>query len=249
VTVATDDGQALEPTSDVRRIPLGMVTGLLFLLAVPACSQAPPEEEPRYVASSRGQVYYWVECEAWHALSEANLRWFATAEEAEAAGYRPSGARGCQGPERTAGPGPAETGFCTIERIIDGDTVTCVEGAERIRLLLIDAPELSQGPFGRLAREAMIDILPPGERARVEIDVQARDRFGRLLAYLHTPAGTMVNEEMVRAGYAVVSVHPPNVRHVERLRAAGQEAREARRGLWSGSAFECDPADHRAGRC
>jgi len=233
----------------VRRISLGMVTGLLLLLAVPACSQAPTGGEPSYVASSHGQVYYWFECEAWHTLSEANLRWFATAEEAEAAGYRPSGAPGCQGPERTAEPGPAETGFCTVERIIDGDTLTCAEGAERIRLLLIDAPELSQGPYGRLARDAMFEILPPGERARVETDVQARDRYGRLLAYLYTATGVMANEEIVRAGFAVVSVHPPNVRHVERLRAAVEEARQARRGLWSGSAFECDPADHRAGRC
>jgi micrococcal nuclease len=226
-----------------------MVIGVLLLLAAPACSQAPPEGEPRYVASARGQVYYWVECDAWHTLSAANLRWFATAEEAEAAGYRPSGARGCQGPERNAGPGPAETGFCTVDRIIDGDTVTCVEGAERIRLLLIDAPELSQGPYGRLARDAMLEILPPGEKARVETDVQARDRYGRLLAYLYTSAGVMANEEIVRKGFAVVSVYPPNVRHVERLRAAAEQSREARRGLWSGSAFECDPADHRAGRC
>jgi micrococcal nuclease len=59
----------------------------------------------------------------------------------------------------------------------------------------------------------------------------------------------MVNEELLRAGVAVVSVYPPNVKYVDRFRAVSDSAQEARVGLWSGSAFECLPADSRAGRC
>jgi micrococcal nuclease len=236
----------------VRIRVLGLAL-LLSLLAGQACTQTPPAEDPRgdrvYVASSRGQVYYWVGCDAWRSLAPGNLLWFATAADAEAAGYRASTARGCAGPEATAGPGPAETGVCTIQRVVDGDTVVCREAAARIRLLLVDAPELDQGEWGEAARLALEALLPPGTPAPVELDVQARDRFGRLLAYLYTPEGTLANEALARGGFAVVVVYPPNVRHVERIRAAVEEAREERRGLWSGSAFDCEPADHRAGRC
>jgi micrococcal nuclease len=214
-----------------------------------ACSRLAEERERDYVATVRGEVYYWVGCDAWRSLAVANLQWFATAAEAEAAGYRRPRAPGCAGPEHTLGAGPASTGVCTIARIVDGDTVVCEEEGERVRLLLIDAPELSQGDEGELSKRALERLLPTGTPARVELDVQERDRYGRVLAYLYTPAGVFVNEALAREGVAVVSVHPPNVRHVERIRQAVAAARAEGRGFWSGSAFSCDPADHRAGRC
>ena len=61
--------------------------------------------------------------------------------------------------------------------------------------------------------------------------------------------GRMANETLLLAGYAVVAVYPPNVKYVERLRAAAAAAREARRGLWATPAFECTPAEFRRGRC
>jgi micrococcal nuclease len=59
----------------------------------------------------------------------------------------------------------------------------------------------------------------------------------------------MAHEEMARQGYAVSLTYPPNVRHVERIRSAVEEAKQARRGLWSTSAFERNPRDFRARRC
>jgi micrococcal nuclease len=126
--------------------------------------------------------------------------------------------------------------------------VVC-EGGERVRLLLVDTPEMSQAPFGPQAKRALQELLPVGTRARLELDVQERDRYGRVLAYIYLPDGRMANEEMARQGYAFSLTYPPNVRHVERIRAALEEARAARRGLWSTRAFECSPQDYRAGRC
>jgi micrococcal nuclease len=140
-------------------------------------------------------------------------------------------------------------GACTIERVIDGDTLLCRQTSARVRLLLIDAPESGQGEYGRQAADALRAMLPVGTVARVELDVQERDRYGRILAYLYTPAGRMVNQELARLGFALVAVYPPNVRHVDSIRSAVEEARQSRRGLWAGSAFECAPVDHRAGRC
>ena len=137
---------------------------------------------------------------------------------------------------------------CVVQRIADGDTLVC-EGGTRVRLLLIDTPELDQGEAGVRARQALAALLPVGTRTRMEFDVQRLDRYGRTLAYLHLPDGRMANLEMARGGYAVVLTYPPNVRHVEAMRAAVAEAREAGRGLWADDGFACEPREHRRGAC
>lgn len=143
---------------------------------------------------------------------------------------------------------PAEArGTCVVGRIVDGDTVVC-EGGVRIRLLLIDAPETAQGPFALRSTLALEELLAVGDTAGVELDVQPRDRYGRTLAHLHA-RGVWVNRALVRNGYAVPLVYPPNVRHVEQIRAAADSARSERRGLWEMDAFECLPVDFRAQRC
>lgn len=138
---------------------------------------------------------------------------------------------------------------CTIYRISDGDTIRCVEGHTKVRLLLIDAPEMDQGPFGVQAQRALQSILPLGSVVALEYDVAHTDQFGRTLAYAWRPDGVMVNEEMVRSGYAVPLTYAPNVKYVERIRAAARTARAGRLGLWNGSAFDCSPRDHRAHKC
>ena len=130
----------------------------------------------------------------------------------------------------------------------DGDTLRCADG-QRVRLLMIDAPELGQGASGRAAGDALRALAPPGTRVRLELDVRERDRFERILAYAWLPDGRMVNEEMARSGYAVALVYPPNVRHADRIRAAVRQARVERRGLWREGAFDCEPREWRAGRC
>jgi micrococcal nuclease len=155
--------------------------------------------------------------------------------------------RRCEGlPDEQCVPGGAA--LCTVARVVDGDTLVCDDGL-RIRLLLIDAPELSQGGFGALAKSRLEELAGPGTPLLLEHDVQRLDRYGRTLAYLYLPDGRMVNEELLRAGVALVSVHPPNVRHVERLRVTVDSARSAKLGLWSTPAFECAPAEHRVGKC
>ncbi|HEY7038977.1 MAG TPA: thermonuclease family protein, partial [Methylomirabilota bacterium] len=72
---------------------------------------------------------------------------------------------------------------------------------------------------------------------RLEPDVQARDHYGRLLAYVWVRGADgveiMVNAELVRLGYAAVMTVPPNVRHAELFRKLAVEAREQHRGLWA----------------
>ena len=140
-----------------------------------------------------------------------------------------------------------QTFTCTVTRIVDGDTIECTR-AGRIRLIGLDTPELSQAPFGVQASSALAAFIPLGSDVQLEQDVEARDRYGRLLAYVWLD-GTLVNWRMIREGRAVLLTYPPNVRYVDWFVDAEQRAREEGRGLWATGGFDCRPLDRRRGRC
>lgn len=135
---------------------------------------------------------------------------------------------------------PDEPGAAVIERVVDGDTVRVRFGDRReaLRLIGIDTPESVKPntPVQCFAKEAaarLQALVPPGTPVRVERDVEARDRYGRLLGYLYRRAdGLFVNLAMAQEGYANVATYPPNVAHTARIVAAVAEARAAGRGLW-----------------
>jgi micrococcal nuclease len=145
----------------------------------------------------------------------------------------------------TAGCGPAApaTGDPTIavvHSVDDGDTLTVdlAGGRERVRLLGIDAPE-SVDPnrpvqcYGPEASLALAGLVPPGTEVRLVLDVEARDRYDRLLAYAYRAGDDLfVNRWLVTEGYAATSVYPPNVAHAAELAADEAQARAAGRGLW-----------------
>ena len=119
---------------------------------------------------------------------------------------------------------------CTIAYIVDGDTVNCRNG-ERVRLVLIDAPD--HGVFGDLARNALAALLPIGGTFRIEVDERGRDDEGRLLGYVFLDDGRMVNEMMIRQGYAFLKPSSVNRRYAGLLREAEDIAREKRLGVWA----------------
>ena len=132
----------------------------------------------------------------------------------------------------------------TVVRTVDGDTVhvRLADRVEKVRYIGINTPEVhhptrGEEPGGRAATDINRGLV--GDRAvRLEPDVQLRDRYGRLLAYVWVTRADggelMVNAEMVRLGYAQVMTIPPNVRHAEMFRKLASEARENQRGLWAG---------------
>lgn len=140
-----------------------------------------------------------------------------------------------------------QTTTCVVSRIVDGDTFEC-RRAGRIRLIGMDTPELSQAAFGAMATQALAALIPVGSSVELERDVELRDRYGRLLAYVWAD-GLLVNWMLVRQGWAVLLTYPPNVQYVEWFTAAQQQAREDRVGLWAIDAFDCLPVDRRRGRC
>ncbi|MGH9156535.1 MAG: thermonuclease family protein [Acidimicrobiales bacterium] len=110
---------------------------------------------------------------------------------------------------------------------------------ERVRLLGVDTPETKDprrpvGCFGEKASAFTSALLPVGTRVRLVGDVDQRDRYNRLLAYVYRlPDGLFVNAELVSKGYAQVLTIPPNVAHADQFVSLAAEARAAGRGLWS----------------
>ena len=140
----------------------------------------------------------------------------------------------------SAGSPPTEPGAGQVVRVVDGDTldVALAGVEERVRLIGIDTPETSdpRSPvecFGEEASRHLAALVPPGTAVRLERDVEARDRYGRLLAYLHRASdGLFVNQAMARAGMAAAVTYPPNEARTDEVVAATAEARAAGRGLW-----------------
>jgi micrococcal nuclease len=139
-------------------------------------------------------------------------------------------------PQPTAPPGKPASPSGTVTRVVDGDTIV-VEGVGKVRLIGVDTPETvhPRKPVKVMGREAAAATkrLGLGKTVRLETDVQTHDRYGRFLAYVWLPDGTMLNAELVRLGYARVSTYPPNVKYQDRFVALERDAREAERGLWS----------------
>jgi micrococcal nuclease len=136
---------------------------------------------------------------------------------------------------------------CVVLRVADGDSFRCSDG-RRVRLIGIDSPEREHRPFGSKAQQALLGILPPGSGVMLEYDVGLNDRYGRLLAYAWA-GSTLVNEAMVRGGWAVLYTVPPNIKYAERFRRAQNEARTRGAGLWAERGFDCLPTDFRRRRC
>jgi len=136
---------------------------------------------------------------------------------------------------------PASSALAALDgpvvRVVDGDTIHVRIGArvEKVRYIGVNTPEVhhprkGEEPGGREAAEVNRRLVE-GKTVRLELDVQERDRYGRLLAYVWV-GDVMVNAELVRLGYAQVMTIPPNVRYQEIFVKLQREAREAGRGLW-----------------
>jgi micrococcal nuclease len=96
-------------------------------------------------------------------------------------------------------------------------------------------PRTSVQCFGPEASRHTGALLPAGTPVRLVYDVDRTDRYGRTLAYVYRLSdGLFVNVALVRDGYARTATYPPNVAHVDEIRVAEAEAREAARGLWRG---------------
>jgi len=139
---------------------------------------------------------------------------------------------GCGGTKET------ETRLYPVVRVIDGDTIVVkYKGKEeKVRLIGVNTPEIhhpNKGVerYGQAAASYTKKLLQ-NKQVRLEFDVQQRDKYGRLLAYVYLPDGTFVNARLVAEGYAQVMTVPPNVRYAGKFGELQRQARQANKGLW-----------------
>ena len=133
-----------------------------------------------------------------------------------------------------------EPGSASVISVTDGDTIRVdLQGTSTpVRLIGIDTPEThGQGGlrecFGAEATKRTHALLPAGTEVRLVRDVEARDRYGRLLAYVYRAHdGLFVNLRLAEEGFAAPLSIPPNVAHRDEFVAAAAEARDENRGLW-----------------
>ena len=146
---------------------------------------------------------------------------------------------------------PVDPGAATVLEVVDGDTVVVDIGGqqETLRLIGIDTPETvdpDQPPecFGAEASAHTKELLPEGTAVRLTRDVEARDRYDRLLVYVERAEdGLFVNLDLVAGGWADDYPYPPNVAHERDFALAVSQARANGLGLWR----TCGNADTPAG--
>src|SRR3989344_5448521 len=104
--------------------------------------------------------------------------------------------------------------LATVVSVVDGDTIK-IEGGEIVRYIGVDTPETvdPRRPIECFGKEASgkNKQLVQGKVVELEKDVSERDRYGRLLRYIWI-GDTMVNEVLVREGFARVATFPPDVK-------------------------------------
>ncbi len=135
-----------------------------------------------------------------------------------------------------------------VHQVHDGDTITLrLNGRKlRTRLIGIDAPEMRQRPWGRRAKEHLIQIMRRTHwTVYVETDREQQDKYGRLLAYLWTKKHVLINEKMLADGYAVTLPIQPNTKYSEKFSTAESRARAKRKGIWGPQGLKENPADWR----
>ncbi len=144
-------------------------------------------------------------------------------------------------------PSGTPMGTATVVWVIDGDTVDVeIDGErERARLIGIDTPESVSRTepiqcYGVEASDALTGLLPPGTTVRIERDTEARDRFGRLLLYVHRAEDDLfINRHLLEQGFADVLFFDPNTAFEVEFTRIRNEARAASLGLWG----DCDGPD------
>ena len=102
-----------------------------------------------------------------------------------------------------------------------------------VRLIGLDAPDLRQIPWGEDAKQLLEGLIGGANQAvSLEFDVETKDKFNRTLAYVWKDK-LLLNEEVVKQGYALFVERSPNNKYNRRLERAQQWARIMGKGIWN----------------
>ena len=150
------------------------------------------------------------------------------------------GLASCSNSSQLLPPQDRQSDLVKIAHVIDGDTVDIdIKGrAERVRLIGVNTPETKHPTkpiecFGPEASAYLTQLLPKGTTVRIERDVEARDRYGRMLLYLYLGSNDLfINLDLVARGYGTPMSIEPNTFHRNDFVRAAAQAETANVGLW-----------------
>jgi micrococcal nuclease len=128
-----------------------------------------------------------------------------------------------------------------VVHVMDGDTLAVLIGGSTttIRVLGLDTPETvdPRKPIECFGPEASAEAhkILDGEYVRLQYDPSqdALDKYGRTLAYVYLPDGTLYDEFMIARGYGHEYTFKTPYEYQKEFRAAQAEAKKEQLGLWS----------------
>lgn len=129
--------------------------------------------------------------------------------------------------------------FFTVSRIVDGDTFVIdnqqkgLPAVRQVRLMSVNTPEITLcgGPE---AKSVLEKLLKKGQKVKLVGDIN--DHYGRLLALVYLPDGTLINESLIRSGWArFTSTASPES---SRLQTAFQQTKAAKIGVFSSLCYQ-----------
>nr|WP_231867029.1 thermonuclease family protein [Anabaena sp. 4-3] len=126
-----------------------------------------------------------------------------------------------------------------VARVVSGQSLEVVGMAQQanmisqVRLIGLDAPDLRQYPWGEESKELLTKLVGDfTQPVRLELDMAAQDKMGRTLAYLWKD-NQLLNEQVIKQGYALFVERSPNHKYDQRLERAQQWARIMGIGIWN----------------
>lgn len=137
-----------------------------------------------------------------------------------------------------------------VLRVVDGDTIIVAlnNQEERIRMIGVDAPESvslneeENTVWGQSASEYTKSVLEPGTKIWLTFDIEERDQYGRMLAYIWLDSDTenlnhLFQKQLIEEGYALAIRYEPNTKYTAELYATMEGAIADRSGLWAEESF------------
>ncbi len=120
--------------------------------------------------------------------------------------------------------------YAHVVKVIDGDSIVVDTGKEQItvRLWGVDTPEYRQ-PYSKAAKKETSALL---QKKTVELEVKDWDDYGRMVALVRLDNGILVNEELVKSGYAWVHVYYCKEAICRKWKQYEKQAQQERLGLW-----------------